>query len=63
MKKQPTVISIAKKFVNSDISQKNEISAYILGEENGKARVIQELKKLGVKIPDDFGKGNPSAVT
>lgn len=63
MKKQPTVISIAKKFVNSDISQKNEISAYILGEENGKARVIEELKKLGVKIPEEFGKSNPSAVT
>lgn len=63
MKKQSTVISIAKKFVNSDISQKNEISAYILGEENGKARVIEELKKLGVKIPKDFGKSNPSAVT
>lgn len=63
MKKQSTVISIAKKFVNSDISQKNEISAYILGEENGKARVIQELKKLGVKIPEDFGKSSPSAVT
>ena len=63
MKKQPKVISIAKKFVNSDISQKNEISAYILGEENGKARVLQELKKMGVKIPDDFGKGNPAAVT
>lgn len=61
MKKQSAVISIAKKFVNSDISQKNEISAYILGEENGKARVIQELKKLGVKIPEDFGKSNPSA--
>ena len=63
MKKQPTVISIAKKFTNSDISQKNEISAYILGVENGKARVIEELKKLGVKIPEDFGKSNPSAVT
>ncbi len=63
MKKQSAVISIAKKFVNSDISQKNEISAYILGEENGKARVIEELKKLGVKIPEEFGKSNPSAVT
>lgn len=63
MEKSESLISIAKKFVNSDIAQKNAIAAYALGEENGKNRVIQELKKRGVKLPDDFVDGNPSAVT
>ncbi len=63
MKKNELLTGIALKFAKGDIARKEAISAYILGEENGKARVIRELKKLGVKIPDDFSKGNPSAVT
>lgn len=63
MKKRELLVGIAEKFTNGDVERKEAISAYILGEENGKARVIRELKKLGVKIPDDFGKSNPSAVT
>ncbi len=63
MKKNESLMNIAKKFVKSDVAEKNEISAYILGVENGKTRVIQELKKLGIAIPDDFGKSNTSAVT
>jgi len=63
MKKRELLIGIADKFTKGDAERKEAISAYILGEENGKARVLQELKKMGVKIPDDFGKGNPAAVT
>ena len=63
MKKNESLMNIAKKFVKSDVAENNEISAYILGVENGKTRVIQELKKLGIAIPDDFGKSNTSAVT
>lgn len=44
MKKNESLMNIAKKFVKSDVAEKNEISAYILGVENGKTRVIQELK-------------------
>ncbi len=49
-------MNIAEKFVKSNAAEKNEISAYILGVENGKNRVIQELKKLGVAIPSDLAR-------
>lgn len=63
MKKTELLLNIAACFAQGDVALKESASAYILGEENGKARVIQELKKLGVKIPEDFGKSSPSAVT
>lgn len=63
MKKKDLLLNIASHFAQGNVALKESTSAYILGEENGKARVIEELKKLGVKIPEDFGKSNPSAVT
>lgn len=63
MKKTELLLNIAACFAQGDVALKESASAYILGEENGKARVVEELKKLGVKIPEDFGKSNPSAVT